>query len=255
MSISACTPSGHSTTLAARPLPGSVRQRVGCPCGWRGYRVHVDSRNCPDSTCGADRSKIEALWPVGQGPGRWVVYVLHFVWRTEDGLPPIIGYREDGTPVRFHAGHYLGATVDLPARLRDHRNGIYIRGGKKAGRGARVVAAAVALGAEIELTRIWYAPPQFEAHLKQARKPGSTRCGVNMGSRYYCPACHPQALQHWPQAKVDAWIAELRAPAEARRAARARHRAELAAGVWDADAEWRKAFPHLDAETTTAALP
>jgi hypothetical protein len=229
-----------------------VRQRVGCPCGWRGYRIHVNSRDCKD--CGADRSKIEALWPVGQGPRRWFVYVLHFVWHTDDGLPPIIGYRPDGTAVRFHAGHYLGASSDLPARLRDHRNGIYIPGGKKQGRGALFVARAVSLGATIELGRLWHAPPQFEARLKQARKAGSTRCGVTTGSRRYCSICSPDdALEQWPQEEVNAWVAKLRAPAEARRAARARHRAEVAAGVWDADAEWDKAFPHLAYDAAAAA--
>ena len=221
-----------------------VRQRVACPCGWRGYRVQVNSRNCPAPGCGTDRNKIEALWPAGQGPRRWIVYVLHFVW-PGDGRPPIIGYRPDGTPVRFHAGHYIGSTSDLPARLRDHRTGVYVRGKKQHSRGARVVAAAVALGAKIELVRVWHAPPQFEAHLKQARKPGSTRCGVTAGSRRYCPLCDPEAHLHWPQERVDEWVRQLRAPAEARRAARLRHHAEVAAGVWDADREWDLAFPQL----------
>jgi len=238
--------------IAARP-----RQRVACPCGWAGYRVHPNARDCPARGCPGD--KIEALWTAGQGPGRSMVYLLHFHWP----LQLVDGELREVPPEGFHACHYCGWTTDLPGRVRDHLAGVYVRGGKQRGRGARLVAAAIAAGATVELIRAWRAPREFEQLLKQRRDApsprthnGGRRRGAARSLRPLCPHkdCGGDAAwQRWPQENVDAWVAELRAPAEARRAARDRHRAEVAAGMWDADAEWKLAFPHLAYDTPDVA--
>lgn len=202
-----------------------ARQRVGCPCGWRGYRVHVHSRPCP--ACHAPADQVQTLWPAGQGPHQSIVYLLHFTW-------------PHGRPRGFHAGHYLGATRDLPARLRDHQQG----------RGARLVAAATQAGAVVELARLWHAPPAFERRLKQRRPYGQstrTRKGVRRGCatslRRLCPTCvGERAFGRYPEAKVRAGYQAQRAEAAAarddRRVRRERWATERAAGVWDADAAW-----------------
>jgi hypothetical protein len=207
--------------MTARP-----RLRVGCPCGWRGYRVQAHSRPCP--ACGADPGKVEALWRVGEGPGS-VVYLLHFAWPHRP-------------PEGFHARHYLGATLDLPQRLRDHR----------IGRGARLVAAATAAGATVELARVWRVPVAFERRLKQ-RRPYSesprTRTGVRRGSaRSLVPLCPDPgcgglaASRRYPEARVRAgYRAEREASDTARLAPRA-HRAYCDqlrdAGTWDPGGTW-----------------
>src|SRR6266508_179308 len=133
-----------TAATAARP-----RQRVACPCGWAGYRVNPNARDCPARGC--PREKIEALWTAGQGPGRSMVYLLHFHW------PPrlVDGEFREVPPAGFHARHYCGWTTDLPSRLRDHLAGVYIPGEKQRGRGASLVAASIAAGATVEVARIW----------------------------------------------------------------------------------------------------
>ncbi len=222
---------------AARP-----RQRVACPCGWVGYRVDPNARDCPARGC--PREKVQALWTAGQGPGRSIVYLLHFHWP----LRLVDGELREVPPAGFHARHYCGWTCDLPARLRDHLTGVYVRGGKQRGRGARLVAAAIAAGATVELARIWHAPRAFEQFLKQRRKDGSTRCGAKRALTTLCPICDGHALRRYPQQRVYRLLglkkpAQLRQERRDRAAARARHRAEVAAGVWDADREWALAFP------------
>jgi hypothetical protein len=58
-----------------------------------------------------------------------------------------------------------------------------------------------------------------------------------------------QAWKRFPEAKIQAYYRGQRqavaAERQARRAARALHQTEIAAGVWDAEAEWDQAFPHL----------
>ncbi|MGH3525757.1 MAG: hypothetical protein ACRDQ6_00400 [Pseudonocardiaceae bacterium] len=78
------------------------------------------------------------------------VYLLHFDRR----------YR--------HAGHYLGWTVDLPARLAEHA----------AGRGARLLAVVHEAGISWQLARTWVGPRGRERQLK--RQGGASRC---------CPLC------------------------------------------------------------------
>ncbi len=236
-----------TAATAARP-----RQRVACPCGWVGYRVNPNAHDCPARGC--PREKIEALWPAGHGPGRSVVYILHFHWP----LQLVDGELREAPPEGFHACHYCGWTTDLPGRLRDHLAGVYIPGEKKHGPGARLVAAAIAAGATVEAARIWYAPKVFEQHLKQRRKHGSTRCGAKKALTKLCPICDDKALRRYPQQRIYQLLG-LKDPAQERQerrkraAARARHRAELAAGVWDATAEWNRAFPQLAYQTASQA--
>jgi len=237
-------------TAAARARKPA--HRVECRCGWVGYRVHPNSRDCPARGC--PREKIEALWTAGQGPRRSIVYLLHFHWpvRLVDGKP------REVPPKGFHACHYCGWTTDLPARLRDHLAGVYVRGEKTRGRGARLVAAAIAAGATVEVARVWYAPKAFEQVLKQRRKDGSTRCGAKKALTKLCPVCDGKALCRYPQERVYQLLgrkdpAQERQERRARAAARARYRADVAASVWDADAEWERAFPGLAYGTAAAA--
>jgi predicted GIY-YIG superfamily endonuclease len=201
------------------------RLKVGCPCGWRGYRVRPDSRPCP--ACHADPEKIETLWLAGHGPHQSVVYLLHFRW-------------PQGRPAGFHADHYCGATRDLPQRLRAHQRG----------QGARLVAAAVQAGAVVELARLWHVPMAFERRLKQRRPYSESartrkryRRGCATSLRRLCPTCvGPAAYGRMAEAKIQAGYRAQRqqsaAEAEARRALLARYLADRAAGVWDAEAAW-----------------
>jgi hypothetical protein len=228
--------------MAARP-----RLRVGCPCGWRGYRVQADSRPCPAPGCDTGPERIEVMWPAGQGPHLSIVYVLHFRWP----LRLVEGELREVPPSGFHARHYCGATRDLPQRLRDHR----------LGRGARLVAAAVAAGAGVELVRVWRVPLAFERRLKQ-RRPYSesprTRKGVRRGcATSLVPLCPDpgcggeQAWGRYSEARVRAgYQAEREAAAAARQARHdhlARCDADRAAGVWDPvaawPADWDRLFP------------
>ena len=78
------------------------------------------------------------------------VYLLHFNRR----------YR--------HAGHYVGSTSDLDARLAAHR----------AGRGARLVEVIVAAGIDFTLARTWAGGRELERRIK--RRKASPRL---------CPLC------------------------------------------------------------------
>ena len=79
------------------------------------------------------------------------VYLLHFTPQ---------GYK--------HAGHYLGWTSDLPARLASH----------SAGRGARLVEVARAAGIGFVLARTW---PGTRSRERQLKKQG--------GRSRMCPIC------------------------------------------------------------------
>jgi len=70
-------------------------------CGWAGYRVHPNSRDCP--ACGIDKAKLRAVWLAGCAPrkGR-CAYIVAI-------RPPL-----------KHAGHYAGFTTNLPRRWREH---------------------------------------------------------------------------------------------------------------------------------------
>lgn len=85
-----------------------------------------------------------------------MLYLLHFAPR----------YR--------HAGHYLGYTEDLVARIRLHLRG----------RGSPLVKAAVKAGCKVTLVRLWNADGNAEQELKR------------QGSRArLCPLCNPKAHQ------------------------------------------------------------
>ncbi|MDP9403828.1 MAG: endonuclease [Actinomycetota bacterium] len=82
------------------------------------------------------------------------VYLLHFERR----------YR--------HAGHYVGSTSDLDARLAAHR----------AGRGARLVEVIVAAGIDFTLARTWPGGRQLERRIKRQK-----------ASPRLCPLCREAA--------------------------------------------------------------
>lgn len=84
-----------------------------------------------------------------------VVYLLHFATR----------YR--------HAGHYIGWSERLPARLAHHRSGT----------GARLMAAVSAAGIDFEVARLWEgADRAFERPLHN-RKNTPKLCPICAGSK------------------------------------------------------------------------
>jgi hypothetical protein len=245
--------------------------RVACPCGWMGDRRKPTrrkrsrrkpaARRCP--WCGGPGEQLEVWWQVGRARDS-VVYLLHFVW--PEGVARDPADRDwlvfpDGRRVLFHADHYLGATCDWPRRKGEHLSG----------RGAKLVAAAVALGAEPRLVRTWRVPVAFEKRLrrsKPSRSPQSIN-GQRFGSprtlRPLCPEPECAGTKAWgryAEAKIQADYREQRQlNATARQARREweAHCAQLrAAGAWDADGAWDAAFPHLafggDASTQPAPL-
>ena len=89
-----------------------------------------------------------------------VVYLLHFD-------------RPLGDPSRpyAHASHYIGSAGNLMERLAEHASG----------RGARIMAAAVARGIAWRLVRCWTGGYGLERRLKRWHKHAAL-----------CPACTPR---------------------------------------------------------------
>lgn len=200
--------------------PGRRLFRVGCQvCGWRGYRRTPQGRRCPNLTCGADPEKIETLWVAGQGPGIWRTYLICLAWPA--------GWRRDpadhrylitptGERIRFHAQHYTGKTKDLPTRLADHL----------AGRGAGVLAAAMALGATPRLARTWIEPSRewrFKRRRRRLPSPQSrctVRRGVIEGMTRYCPFCKEERMQLTKPRRAGLEVLAATYPSAARRSNR-----------------------------------
>jgi hypothetical protein len=200
-------------TATVRPA-----HRVGCPvCGWVGYRRHPWARACPG--CGTDAAKLVAAWLAGCAPHRGrCCYLVHI------------------TPPYRHAAHYLGFTTNLPVRWRQHLAGGYDPESHKAtGKGARLLAAALYHGHQIELVRVWYGTQAraLEQRLKQRRIPGELRAGAARSHRPLCPLCNPAG---WHRRYPNL-------PDPPRRPTWHRFRPDPA--VWNADTEWDRAFPHL----------
>jgi hypothetical protein len=75
----------------------------------------------------------------------------------------------------YGAQHYLGFSVNIARRTRQHLRG----------RGARLVRQALSRGIGVELVRVWpLAQPRMERALKKTRTPKS-----------YCPKCRRQPPQ------------------------------------------------------------
>jgi|SRR6266567_950427 len=81
-----------------------------------------------------------------------------------------------------HAGHYLGWTKNLTARLRDHQNG----------NGARLIAVVREAGIDIQLVRIWHGQRDIEQLLKKYKH-----------SSWLCPICNPHAATHKPLSGIS----------------------------------------------------
>jgi hypothetical protein len=211
-----------TVTNAATPA-----HRVECgACGWIGYRVHPTGRGCP--RCTADRLTLRPVWLAGCAPHRGRCCYLAHLW-----------------PAYGHASHYLGFTTNLPVRWRDHLTGGYDPATRKAtGRGARLLAAALHAGCTVELVRVWYGTQArtLEQRLKQRRKPGSLRAGAASSLKPLCPVCNPGALGRYP---------DLPDPLPPPRRPRFVHDPV----VWDADAEWDRAFPALAYGPAAASQP
>jgi predicted GIY-YIG superfamily endonuclease len=193
--------------------------RVACPvCGWVGYRRHPWGRCCP--SCGADAAKLAPVWLAGFAPRRGRCCYLAHLW-----------------PAYRHASHYLGFTTDLPRRWAEHLAGGYDPETHQAtGRGARLLAAALYAGHQVELVRVWYGEQArtLEQRLKQRRKPDSDslRAGAATSLKPLCPVCNPAGWSRRypnlpdPPKPGPAW-----------------HRFRPDPAVWDA--EWDRAFPEL----------
>lgn len=214
---------------AAEPSPAPPPRpvhRVQCPCGWVGYRVHPQRRDCP--SCGAQAVKLQRVWLAGLAPhhGRCC-------------------YLAEITPAYRHARHYLGFTTNLRRRWPEHLAGGYDpRTRKGTGKGARLLAAALHAGCQIELVRVWYGSQAraLEHKLKQRRKPtsGSLRAGAARSLKPLCPLCNPAG-----------WWRRYPNPLDPPPLPRPRPRRFVP--TWDADAEWNAAFPHLAYDPPAAA--
>ena len=90
-------------------------------------------------------------------PRKHGIYLLHF------------------EPRYKHAGHYLGFSDDIPARVELHRSG---------GSGVRMCEAAVAAGCKMFLVRTWPGGRKDERRLKGLRN--EKRVG---SLARICPAC------------------------------------------------------------------
>jgi len=218
-----------------------------------GTRRKPTARSCP--WCAGPGKQIKTLWQVGRAD-QSVVYLLHFHWpegvvRDRDWLT-----FPDGRKVRFQADHYSGSTCDFPRRLAEHLSG----------QGAKLVAAAIALGVEVRVARVWHVPLAFEQQLRSKpsdspRSANGLRFGAATSLRPLCPepACSGEkAWRRFPEAKVRAHYQQLREQAEAKRQARRAWNAHCdqleADGVWDAYLEWDVAYPHLAYGTAATAL-
>ena len=73
-----------------------------------------------------------------------------------------------------HAGHYLGSTADLEARLQCHLHG----------QGARLMTVVTELGITWRLARTWPGDRKLERRLKRRKE----------GPRL-CPICNPRATR------------------------------------------------------------
>ena len=204
--------------LLVPAAPGRPAHRVGCPvCGWVGYRRHPWGRDCP--ACGTDKHKLAPVWLAGAAPRRGRCCYLAHIW-----------------PAYQHASHYCGFTTNLPVRWPEHLAGGYDPTTHKAtGRGARLLAAALHAGHQVELVRVWYGAQArtLEQRLKQRRVPCSLRAGAATSLRPLCPVCNPAG---W-------WRRYPNLSDPPRRPSWHRFRPDPA--VWDPRAEWDRAFPHL----------
>jgi hypothetical protein len=128
-------------------------------------------------------------------------------------------------------------TTDLPRRWAEHLAGGYDPETHQAtGRGARLLAAALYAGHQVELVRVWYGEQArtLEQRLKQRRKPDSDslRAGAATSLKPLCPVCNPAGWSRRypnlpdPPKPGPAW-----------------HRFRPDPAVWDA--EWDRAFPEL----------
>ena len=89
--------------------------------------------------------------PAADTPG--TIYLLHYTVRTKHGRQ-----------------HYLGWSTNIEKRVALHRRG----------RGARLVAQALAAGIALDLVRVW---PDADRAQERTLKRG--------GPKGYCPKCHP----------------------------------------------------------------
>jgi len=105
-------------------------------------------------------------------PVEYYAYLLHFQRRY------------------FHAGHYLGATACLDARITLHQTG----------RGAKLLKAVVAAGITFELVRLWKGASWQEVHdIERTLKKRHDGPGL-------CPVCRREKVDvlvalrqgHWP---------------------------------------------------------
>jgi hypothetical protein len=136
-------------------------------------------------------------------------------------------------------------TTNLRRRWPEHLAGGYDPQTRKGtGKGARLLAAALHAGCQIELVRVWYGSQAraLEHKLKQRRKPtsGSLRAGAARSLKPLCPLCNPAGWwRRYPN------LPDPPPPP--------RPRPRRFVPTWDADAEWNAAFPQLAYDPPAAA--
>jgi hypothetical protein len=235
-----------------------VLYRVACPsCNWMGVRGKPTARNCP--WCGGPGERIQTWWQVGRAD-QSSVYIVHFHW--PEGVVRDPTERDwlifpDGRRIKFHADHYSGSSCQLDRRLTAHLSS----------QGAKLVAAAIALGAEVRIARVWHVPLAFEQRLRQPPQHSTSkrentryssspqsdngrRYGAKKSLRPLCPepGCAGEAAwRRYPEAEVQAFYQQLRRENKAKKEARRAwddHCAQLQAdGTWDPWETWDEAFP------------
>ena len=241
---------------------GDLLYRVACPCAWMGNRRKPTARACP--WCGGPGKQIRTWWRVGRAH-QSVVYILHFHWpkgvvRDPDDLDWLVW--PDGRRIRFQADHYSGSTCDLPRRLAEHLSG----------RGAKLVAAALELGADVRVSRLGTSRSRSSNGSGDPSRPlpaVDQWPAVRLHSaRPLCPEPGCAGDKAWgrlAEAKVRRYYRQLRQAFQATRQVRRdwdAHCAELkAAGVWDADKaatrrsrNWPTTPPPTRPPTSTAML-
>ena len=215
---------GSAMTALAGPAPGGRPKPL--PSGR--VRLHLGrlpppphSRPCP--SCCARRHAPAGLAGRLRAPQGRCAYLAHI------------------SPPYKHAEHYGGFTTDLPTRWKDHLAGGYDpETHRNHGKGARLLAAALHAGREIELVRVWY-----------GRRPGSWSSGSSSAASRSLRAGARRSLKPLPALRPERLPALPAAPAGAVATTRFRHDPQ----VWDADREWDLAFPSWPTALPEPDLP
>ena len=228
---------------------GELLYRVACPCAWMGNRRKPTARLPVVRWARQADQDVVAGWP--SAPERRLhppLPLAQGVVRDPDDLDWLVW--PDGRRIRFQADHYSGSTCDLPRRLAEHLSG----------RGAKLVAAALELGADVRVSGSGTSRSRSSNGSGDPSRPSPHRRPMASGSAPFssgrcalsraAPATRLGAA--WPRRRSAATTGNCAKRSATRQARRDwdAHCAELkAAGIWDADKAWDEAFPQLAYDT------